>query len=356
MIRSIEWIDSGVRFIDQTKLPTEEVYVTTDQLSVLSEAIASLRIRGAPALGIAAAYGIVLGVKNFVGTNYVELEKKFQESASLIKATRPTAVNLFWAVKRMREALHRSQHCSPQEIVDVLLREAKAIHTEDEETCSAIGRYGSELVPHNATILTHCNTGALATGGEGTAQSVITTAFFQGKNVSVFVDETRPLLQGARLTAWELQKRGITVTLITDNAAAFVMKKNKIDLIVVGADRIAANGDTANKIGTYNVGIIAKEHGVPFYVAAPTSTIDVSLVNGDMIPIEERQPNEVTDSFGKRTAPYDVRVFNPAFDVTPHELITAIITERGILRPPYSFSISEMMKSTALKTPLGQNV
>ncbi len=354
MIRSIEWIGSGVRFIDQTKLPIEEVYVETDQLSVLAEAITSLKIRGAPALGVAAAYGIVLGVKNSVQSDRGRLEKDFERAAALIKTTRPTAVNLFWAVERMRGVLHRNQEYSVREIVGLLLLEAKAIHREDEEMCAAIGRFGNELVPQRAAILTHCNTGALATGGEGTAQAIITTAAAQGKNISVFADETRPLLQGARLTAWELQKHGIDVTLITDNTAAFVMKRKKIDLVVVGADRIAANGDTANKIGTYNVAIIAKEHDVPFYVAAPTSTIDSSLLNGEMIPIEERQANEVTEGFGKRTAPYDVRVFNPAFDVTPNEFISAIVTEHGIVRPPYVVSISEMMKNVLqIENPLG---
>jgi methylthioribose-1-phosphate isomerase len=356
VIRSIEWIGNGVRFIDQTKLPTEEVYVETDQLSVLAEAITSLKIRGAPALGVAAAYGIVLGVKNSVESDYGKLEQDFEQAATIIKATRPTAVNLFWAIERMRGVFHRGKRYSAREIAEFLLHEAKEIHREDEEMCAAIGRFGNELVPQRAAILTHCNTGALATGGEGTAQSIITTAAAQGKNISVYADETRPLLQGARLTAWELQKHGIDVTLITDNTAAFVMKRKKIDLVVVGADRIAVNGDTANKIGTYNVAIIAKEHGVPFYVAAPTSTIDQSLVNGEMIPIEERQADEVTEGFGKRTAPYGVHVFNPAFDVTPNEFITAIVTERGMIRPPYVVSIPEMMKSVLLKTPLGQNV
>ncbi len=344
MIRSIEWIGSGVRFIDQTKLPTEEVYVETHELSVLAEAIASLRIRGAPALGIAAAYGIVLGLNNSVEVTGEKLRSDFEKAASLITSTRPTAINLFWAVDRMRGVLHRSQQRSPRETIEQLLLEAKTIHREDEEMCAAIGRFGAELVPQQATILTHCNTGALATGGEGTAQAIITTAAAQGKNISVFADETRPLLQGARLTAWELQKHGINVTLITDNTAASVMKRKKVDLVVVGADRIAANGDTANKIGTYNVAIIAKEHVIPFYVAAPTSTIDSSLKNGEMIPVEERKAEEVTEGFGTRTAPYGVKVFNPAFDVTPNKYITAIVTEHGVIRPPYDVSIVHVMK------------
>ncbi|MDE3059045.1 MAG: S-methyl-5-thioribose-1-phosphate isomerase [Bacteroidota bacterium] len=368
MIRSIEWAGDRVRFIDQTKLPTEEMYIETDRPSVLAEAITSLKIRGAPALGVAAAYGLVLGLQHSKAEGWEKLTKSFEETASMLQSTRPTAVNLSWAIERMRARLrqihqswglvsaNQSECNSPRDIVGCLLDEAKAIHREDEEMCAAIGRYGNDLVPQRAAILTHCNTGALATGGEGTAQAIITTAAAQGKNISVYADETRPLLQGARLTAWELQKQRIAVTLITDNAAAFVMKRKKIDLVVVGADRIAANGDTANKIGTYNVAIIAKEHGIPFYVAAPTSTIDVSLLHGEMIPIEERQANEVTEGFGTRSAPYGVNVFNPAFDITPGGLITAIVTERGVLRPPYAVSISETMKGALLKTSLGKDV
>jgi methylthioribose-1-phosphate isomerase len=338
-MKSIEWIGGKVRFIDQTKLPTEEIFIETDDLAVLSDAIRTLKIRGAPALGVAAAYGIVLATQHLRTETLQELSDAVGRSASQIAHTRPTARNLFWALERMRSVCRLNTQESATQIHQRLLDEALAIHAEDREMCAAIGMYGAEVVPDPAVILTHCNTGALATGGEGTAQSIITTAFDQGKKISVYVDETRPLLQGARLTTWELQKKGIPVTLITDNTAAFVMARKKVDLVVVGADRIAANGDVVNKVGTYNVAIIAKEHGVPFYVAAPTSTIDLGSEHGGLIPIEERDPIEVTEGFGRRTAPEGTNVYSPAFDVTPHPLITAIVTERGILRPPFFDSI-----------------
>jgi methylthioribose-1-phosphate isomerase len=343
-MKSIEWIDGKVRFIDQTKLPTEEIFIETDDLAVLSDAIQTLKIRGAPALGVAAAYGIVLATQHLHTETLQEFSDAVERSASQIAHTRPTARNLFWALERMRSVCRLNKQESVAQIHQRLLDEALAIHREDREMCAAIGKYGGEVVPDPAVILTHCNTGALATGGEGTAQSIITTAFEQGKKISVYVDETRPLLQGARLTTWELQKKGIPVTLITDNTAAFVMARKKIDLVVVGADRIAANGDVVNKVGTYNVAIIAKEHGVPFYVAAPTSTIDPGTEHGGLIPIEEREPIEVTEGFGRRTAPEGTNVYSPAFDVTPHSLITAIVTERGILRPPFFDSIRSALR------------
>ncbi len=343
-MKSIEWIGGKVRFIDQTKLPTEEIFIETDDLAVFSEAIRTLKIRGAPALGVAAAYGIVLATQHLHTEILQELLDAVDHSASQIARTRPTARNLFWALERMRSVCRLNKQESAAQIQRRLLDEALAIHAEDREMCAAIGMHGAEIVPDPAVILTHCNTGALATGGEGTAQSIITTAFEQGKKISVYVDETRPLLQGARLTTWELQKKGIPFTLITDNTAAFVMARKKIDLVVVGADRIAANGDVVNKVGTYNVAIIAKEHGVPFYVAAPTSTIDPGTEHGGLIPIEERDPIEVTEGFGRRTAPEGTNVYSPAFDVTPHPLIAAIVTERGILRPPFFDSIRSALR------------
>ena len=345
-MKSIEWIGGKVRFIDQTKLPTEEIFVETDDLAVLADAIRTLKVRGAPALGVAAAYGIVLGTLPFHSGTSQELYNSVQQSAFSIGQTRPTAKNLFWALERMCSVCRLNLHESVEQIKRILLEEALLIHAEDERMCAAIGRFGAALVPDPSTILTHCNTGALATGGDGTAQAIITTAFKEGKSISVYADETRPLLQGARLTAWELQKSGIKVTVITDNAAAVVMAMKKIDLVLVGADRIAANGDTANKVGTYNVAIIAKEHGIPFYVAAPTSTFDISIADGSQIPIEERDPREVSEGFGKRTVPEGVQVYSPAFDVTPHSYITAIVTERGILRPPFDEAIRAALQET----------
>ena len=349
-MKSIEWIGGKVRFIDQTKLPTDEIFVETDDLAVLADAIRTLKVRGAPALGIAAAYGVVLAAQRFQSGTSQELYDVVQHAASTIAQTRPTAKNLFWALERMRSVCRLNLHESVERIKRILLDEALRIHAEDAQMCTAIGKYGASLVPNHSTILTHCNTGALATGGDGTAQSIITTAFEQGKSVSVYADETRPLLQGARLTAWELQKRGIDVTVITDNAAAIVMAMKKIDLVVVGADRIAANGDTANKVGTYNAAIIAREHGIPFYVAAPTSTFDNSIADGTLIQIEERDPNEVSKGFGRQTVPEGVRIYSPAFDVTPHSYITAIVTERGILRPPFSESIRAVFQESSGRT------
>jgi methylthioribose-1-phosphate isomerase len=334
-MKSIEWCGTSVRLIDQTKLPIEEIYIQTDDYHVLADAIRTLKIRGAPAIGVAAGYGVALAALKYRTTDVHGFRNFIGKTISELASTRPTAVNLFWALERMRKITDTAMFVESGRVL--LIEEALAIHREDEEMCRCIGEHGAALIPAQATILTHCNTGALATGGDGTAQNVITTAHRQGKSVRVYAGETRPALQGSRLTAWELMKLGIDVTLITDNMAAFLMKQKKIDLVVVGSDRIAANGDAANKIGTYSVAVIAKYHHVPFYIAAPTSTIDCSISSGDKIPIEQRDPKEVTEGFGKRTAPHGVEVYSPAFDVTPAELITAIITEQGVHSPPFNF-------------------
>jgi len=338
-MKSIEWIGDRVRIIDQTRLPLQEVYIETSDYLVIADAIKMLKIRGAPAIGIAAAFGFALGARQFDGDSRKAFDGYLEKVSNDLLATRPTAVNLSWALRRMKCLLLSNPDQSVERMKAMLLDEAKKVLAEDIERCRKIGHHGSELVPDPAGILTHCNTGALATGDHGTAQSVIVTAFERGKKIRVFVDETRPLLQGARLTAWELMKRNIKTTLITDNTAAFVMKKGWVNLVIVGADRIAVNGDVANKIGTYNLAVLAEKHHIPFYVAAPISSIDFELSSGDGIPIEERDPSEVTEGFGRRIAPQGVDVYSPAFDVTPHELVTAIVTEHGISRPPYDESI-----------------
>lgn len=343
-MKSIEWLGNKVRFIDQTELPLNEVYIETSELSVLTDAIIALKVRGAPLLGISAAYGILLGVQSGKKSNKEKFLQLFEDAASAISSTRPTAKNLFWALERMRNILRLNSQENGETLFDKLETEAKAIYDEDRLMCEAIGKLGAGLIPDGANILTHCNTGALATGGIGTAFGAIVTAHNARKKISVYVDETRPLLQGARLTMWELQKAGIPSTLIADNAAAWTIRSKKIDLIIVGADRIAANGDTANKIGTYNLALLAKEHHIPFYVAAPTSTIDMSIQNGEQIKIEERNADEIINGFGRQVAPNDTKVFSPAFDVTPNELISAIITEKGVLRFPFVRSFSTMVK------------
>jgi methylthioribose-1-phosphate isomerase len=345
-MKSIEWLGDRVRMIDQTRLPLEEVYIETDSYLEIADAIKKLKIRGAPAIGIAAGFGFALGALQFDGNDRAAFDRQLDEVAAVLSSTRPTAVNLSWALNRMKCVLNENSRRSVKEMKDLLVDEAKKIQSEDIETCRRIGQHGSELVPQRAMILTHCNTGALATGDYGTAQSIIVTAHEKGKQVRVFVDETRPLLQGARLTTWELKKQNIEVTLITDNTAAFVMKQGLVDLVVVGADRIASNGDVANKIGTYNLAVLAEKHKIPFYVAAPISSIDFQLASGADIPIEERDSKEVTEGFGKRIAPDGVNVYSPAFDITPHELLTAIITEHGITRPPYDKTISSLRDST----------
>jgi methylthioribose-1-phosphate isomerase len=325
-VKALERTGVQLRFIDQTALPSSLVYKSTPDYRVVIDAIKRLEIRGAPAIGIAAAYGLALAVKSAGQFN----PENFLQVANEFKASRPTAVNLFWAVDRVVARVQSLGTGSFPEVLTALWREAEAIHEEDRQMCDRIGKYGADLVKDGAIILTHCNTGALATGGIGTALGVIYTCRDQGKLIKVYADETRPLLQGARLTAWELQHEGIDVTLICDSVAAMLMRQGRVDLVIVGADRIARNGDTANKIGTYSVAVLAKEHRIPFYVAAPESTFDRSMADGSSIIIEERSSREVTEGFGAKTAPDGIKVYSPAFDVTPNEYITAFITDRGI--------------------------
>jgi len=339
---SVEWIGGRVRFIDQTRLPADEVYVETSDYHVVGEAIKKLQIRGAPAIGVAAAFAVVLAVNNSGNTDPEELRNEFHTAIKYLSQTRPTAVNLFAALHRMERAFERVSADGVVAARSRLLQEAKAIEKEDVDACRKIGEYGATLIEPGSSILTHCNTGALATAGAGTALSIIATAAKQNKIVRVFVDETRPLLQGARLTTWELMKQGIDCILVTDSTAGFLMQQRQVNAIIVGADRIAANGDVANKIGTFPLAVLAEKHTIPFYVAAPTSTIDIGTPTGKEIPIEERDANEVTHIAGVQIAPDGVKVFAPAFDVTPNELITAIITETGILKPPYQESIGEV--------------
>jgi methylthioribose-1-phosphate isomerase len=344
-VTSIDWVAAKVRFIDQTLLPREELYIDTDDFRIVGEAIRSLKIRGAPAIGVAAAYGMVLAVNDGRIRTDADCAAAFNTAWTYLAQTRPTAVNLFGALARMRGAFDRS---CPQGISAVrkeLLSEAQCVQQEDIEACLRIGEYGAALLPPGSTILTHCNTGSLATAGEGTAQSVITTAARQGKIKRVYADETRPLFQGARLTSWELLRNDIEVTLITDSTAGYVMQQKRVSAVLVGADRIAANGDTANKIGTYSLAVLAAHHGVPLYVAAPVSTVDFATASGSNIPVEERHPDEVTHVAGQRVAAEGVTVYAPAFDVTPNDLIAAIITDRGVLRPPYTEALASLKNS-----------
>jgi methylthioribose-1-phosphate isomerase len=336
-IKSIEWKNGKVVIIDQTRLPLEELYLEITDYRELAVAIKQLKIRGAPAIGIAGAFGVCLGANEIRTEDYSEYSQRIEVIIDELAATRPTAVNLFWALRRMRKIIDSNIGIKPDEIKQKLLEEALRILNEDRETCRLMGEQGASLLKDGDTVLTHCNAGALATGGIGTALGVIFTAVKQGKKIKVYADETRPLLQGARLTTWELMKAGIDVTLICDNMAAWVMSQGWIDCVMVGADRIAANGDAANKIGTYNLAVLAHHHQVPFYVVAPTSTFDLDLNSGAEIPIEQRSAEEVTEGFGKRTAPRAVSAYNPAFDVTPNELITAIITEKQIYYRPFEF-------------------
>ncbi len=345
--RTIEWIGDTagfVRLIDKTLLPTALEYRDCRTVEVVWEAIRALRVRGAPAIGVAAAMGVVVGLQGHVSGRDVFLAR-LREVCDYLATSRPTAVNLFWAIERMRSlGLKLSAERQPADVHDALHREALAIEEEDRRMCRAIGAHGAALIGEGTGVLTHCNAGGLATADYGTALAVLFTAHEQGKRFRVFADETRPLLQGARLTAWESMQRGLDVTLICDSMAAQVMKEGRIQAVVVGADRIAANGDTANKIGTYGVAVLAKAHDIPFYVAAPSSTFDLSLATGDAIPIEQRDPREVTHGFGRQTAPEGVRVYNPAFDVTPAGLIEAIITERGVIRPVTEGNIRENLR------------
>jgi len=337
MIKPLFWENDHLFIVDQTLLPTEYKRIEIKSHLDMAEAIKRLAIRGAPAIGIAAAAGLVIGLKPFINAKSELFFKKLNEIATLLNGTRPTAVNLSWALKRMQTCAEAVKNEPVPEIWDKLYREALTIHREDIEMCQAIGRHGQSIVPQKANILTHCNTGGLATGGLGTALGVIITAHQTGKDIHVFVDETRPLLQGARLTAWELSEEMVPHTLISDNMAAYIMSARNIDTVIVGADRIAANGDTANKIGTYGLAVLADYHKVPFYVAAPTSTIDTDIPSGRQIVIEERDGDEVRNVFGAQIAPLASPAISPAFDVTPNELISGIITEKGLFKAPYRF-------------------
>lgn len=336
-VQPIEWLGDRIKILDQTKLPLEEVYLETDDYLEVCEAIKQLVVRGAPAIGVAGGYAIALGAMKIKSDSRDSFEKGYREVSRTVAATRPTARNLFFAVERMDKVAGIA--ATVDEIKNALMGEAVKIHMEEAEATEKLSSHGAELIQDGFTVLTHCNTGPLATTGYGTALGVIIRAKEQGKNVRVYADETRPLLQGARLTTWELQQAGVPVTLITDSMAGYMMSRGKIDRVITGADRIAANGDTANKIGTYTLAVLAKEHNIPFYIAAPFSTIDTSLKTGEEIPIEERKSEEVTHFQGVQTAPDNTEVENPAFDVTPHRYITAIITERGIIREPFGKGI-----------------
>ncbi len=342
MIQTVEWTDSGVRFIDQTKLPTEEHYVNCKTCEQVADAIRNMVVRGAPAIGVSAAMGIALGVKTSKAETVGELKQDFDRCCELIRATRPTAVNLFWAIRRMQDKFESLRIRPLQQIRNALIEEAQRMHAEDIAANQAMGRFGATLMPASGGVLTHCNAGALATCGYGTALGVIRAAVEQGKKIHVYADETRPFLQGSRLTAWELVKDGIPTTVISDNMSGAMMRQGKIGAVVVGADRIAANGDVANKIGTYTVAVLAKEHNIPFYVAAPFSTIDMETSDGSKIPIEQRNTKEVTHIGGRQMVPDGAQIENPAFDVTPANYVTAIVTERGIARAPYGESLARL--------------
>ena len=344
MIPTLTWTPEGVRFIDQTRLPHEESYVLATTYEEVAEVIVTMVVRGAPAIGVSAAYGVALGARMTSAKTTEEFAPEFERICARLAATRPTAVNLFWAIDRMKGLFENlsDSGATLAQVQDRLLAEANAMYDEDIAACKAMGAHGGVLLPEHGGVLTHCNAGALATCGYGTALGVIRSAVEQGKNIHVYADETRPFLQGARLTAWELMADHIPTIVICDNMAASLMREGKINAVVVGADRIAANGDAANKIGTYNVAILAREHGIPFYVAAPWSTIDLETKTGDAIPIEERPQVEVTHHGGKQLTPNGVGIRNPAFDVTPSKYITAIITERGVLRAPYTESLRQM--------------
>lgn len=342
MIKTLEWTPEGVRFIDQTRLPGEEVYVTCRSYQEVASAIRDMVVRGAPALGVTAAMGVALGVRESQATTIAALRSEFDQISKTIAETRPTAVNLFWGIRRMKEKFASVADLPIEKIKTAIVNEAQQMYLEDIAANQAMGRFGATLMPSSGGVLTHCNAGALATCGYGTALGVIRAAVESGKNIHVFADETRPFLQGARLTAWELVKDGIQTTVIADNMAGAMMKQGKIKAVVVGADRIAANGDVANKIGTYTVAVLAREHQIPFYVAAPWATVDLHTPTGDQIPIEQRSPREVTHHAGKQLTPEGVLIENPAFDVTPGRYVTAIVTERGIARAPYVESLKEM--------------
>ncbi len=350
MIKTVEWTNEGIRMIDQRLLPTEEQYLMLRSWEEVAEAIKKMVVRGAPAIGVSAAMGLALGASQSVGMSVADLEDDFTYMCQVMGETRPTAVNLFWAIERMRDRFNREKGNtkSVEEIKASLVAEAQKIFQEDIAANRAIGRFGADLIADGDTVLTHCNAGALATAGDyGTALGVIRGARDAGKRVAVIADETRPFLQGLRLTAWELAKDNIPVTVITDNMAGHVMKNGDVNVVVVGADRIAANGDAANKIGTYMVAVLARKHEIPFYVAAPITTLDLSLKSGQEIPIEQRDRKEVTHIRGQQMAPDGIEVSNPAFDVTPNDLITAIITDRGVARAPYTESLRKLMADSS---------
>ena len=341
MIKVIEWVSGKIRLLDQTRLPWEEVYLELEDYRQVASAIKEMRVRGAPAIGIAAAYGMALGAQGIEAASKEEFMSKLGTVSQALSATRPTAANLFWALERMKRAAEAVEDVA--QIKAALLKEAQKLEAENEEADRKLSKYGAELIKDGSTILTHCNTGALATAGYGTALGVIKATKEEGKNIHVFVTETRPLLQGARLTTWELAAEGIPFTLITDSMIGHSLSRGRVDCVIVGADRIAANGDVANKIGTYNLAVLAMENGAPFYVAAPSTSIDLSLPSGNEIPIEERSPEEVTRIEGIPIAPVGVKVANPAFDITPHIYITAIITEKGVIREPYEIRLKKAL-------------
>lgn len=347
MIKPVKWAPEGVLMLDQRLLPNEEKWLTLRSFTEVADAIREMVVRGAPAIGISAAYGAALGARAFVGTSIIDFEDDFDYVCETLAATRPTAVNLFWAIERMKRTLGAAKNDgkSVSEIKQILIDEAQLIHEEDIESQANIAKFGGELLLDNSTVLTHCNAGALATGGVwGTALGVVRGATNAGKTIAVIADETRPYLQGARLTAWELMQDHIPVTLITDNMAGYMMQQGKVQAVVVGADRIAANGDTANKIGTYMVAVLARENNIPFYVAAPLSTIDLNTPTGKEIPIEQRNEREVTHIRENQLAPTGVQVSNPAFDVTPNHLIDAIITDKGVAKKPYNENLKKMFE------------
>ncbi|MCA9077014.1 MAG: S-methyl-5-thioribose-1-phosphate isomerase [Planctomycetaceae bacterium] len=349
---TLRWIgtarDGYLRMIDQTRLPVELIEIDCRTVEDVWEAIKSLRVRGAPAIGVTAAYGVVVGLQTLPGdVDRADLDSRLEEVCTDLASSRPTAVNLFWSLERMRQTAMNAADLNATMMHERLLVEARRIETEDREMCSAIGRHGAELLNDGQGVLTHCNAGALATAGDGTALSVIFAAAAQGRSLHVYADETRPLLQGARLTTWELRQRNIPVTLICDSMAGWVMQEGKIDAVITGADRIAADGDVCNKIGTYSVALLAKAHNIPFYVAAPSSTFDLSLDSGTEIPIEQRAAEEITEGFGRTTAPTGIEVYNPAFDVTPAKYVSAIVTERGVIQPVNRETVTAMLAPTA---------
>jgi len=351
MLPTIDWQSDVIVMVDQRKLPAQEVYVRCRTAQEVARSIRTMVIRGAPAIGVAAAMGIALGMRKSTAKGTRQYAVEFQKTCEMMATTRPTAVNLFWAIERMKRAFAEGAHAgeSTGELANRLEREARAIHDEDVASCRAMGSFGAAVVPDGARVLTHCNAGALATAGYGSALGVVRAAVEQGKRIAVIADETRPFLQGARLTAWELVRDGISTTVITESMAGPLMRAGDIDLVIVGADRIAANGDTANKIGTYTVAVLAHEHKIPFFVAAPLSTIDLSTPDGDQIPIEERDQREITHLGSARLTPEGVKIRNPAFDVTPHRYIAGIITEKGIFQPPYAESLKRAFDALAAK-------